>query len=226
MVNRFPFTTDGREEVKISDFSAFLRPGGELDQFVSHYLDPFVVQEGLGLEKHWNLRSIHNTRLSLNDDLLKQLDQLERVQNRYFSLEGELGLAYRVRAKQLSSTVTSFNLRDGNGHFSYSHGPLRWQSRRWPQGEEDTLSLNFASNELQLARKNYSGSWAWQRFLADGRLTYHENQLYFTYKLKEHEVSLELDTGRANPFERTLLTQLKLPATILQAGNVKNESKP
>ncbi len=217
--NRFPFVADARQEVRIGDFVEFLRPDGELDQFVATYLAPFVLS---GTDLRWQIRTVNGATLPLSQQLLDQLNRADIIRDRYFSADGRLDIGYRMRARRLNSGITSFNLRDGNGNFTYSHGPQTWQERRWPQESTDLLSLNFANNGLQLARNSYTGPWAWQHFVADSRVWEGDNQVQLTYSLKSFDITLELELDRrGNPFEPHLLSGLSLPGRIL-ARNVDN----
>nr|WP_283777888.1 type VI secretion system membrane subunit TssM [Sansalvadorimonas sp. 2012CJ34-2] len=222
LANRFPFANDVHQEVRLGDFVEFLRPQGELDQFVTTYLAPFVVPGNETSDHSWRIRPVNGATLPLSSALLKQLKQADTIRSRYFSADGSLDIGYRMRAKRLDSDITAFNLRDGNGNFTYSHGPQRWQERRWPQDPTDILSINFANNGLQLARSSYTGPWAWQHFVADSRSWEDDNQIQLTYQLKSYDVTLELDLDkRGNPFTQGLLTGFHLPGKILTGKSMQ-----
>ncbi|WP_281648364.1 type VI secretion system membrane subunit TssM [Parendozoicomonas sp. Alg238-R29] len=224
--NRFPFAKDARRETRLGDFVEFLRPDGELDQFINHYLAPFVVYSQERGNRHWQLRTVNGATLALNQGFLKQLAQADRISDAYFSANGDLDISYRMRARRLSSDITTFNLRDGNGNFSYSHGPLRWQERHWPQDSAEILSLNFSNSGLQLARNSYSGPWAWQRFMADSSLWEGNGQMQLTYGLKKFDITLELELDRrSNPFDPALLSSLSLSSRIITIPAINKVSK-
>ncbi|WP_461538343.1 type VI secretion system membrane subunit TssM [Spongorhabdus nitratireducens] len=217
LANHFPFIEDARREARLGDFVEFLRPAGELDQFTETYLSAFLLPGSETSDHRWRLRPVNNLILPLSSGFLAQLEQADKIQERYFSADGRLDISYRMRAVRLDSDITTFNLRDGNGNFSYSHGPQRWQERRWPLDTTDILSLDFASNNLQLARKSYSGPWAWQKFVSDSQVQERDSQLLLTYTLKSFDITLELDLDhRRNPFAPKLLSELRLPARILR----------
>ncbi len=216
LANRFPFARSARQEVRQGDFVEFLKPGGELELFVTTYLTSFVQQGDEFSGQKWRLKSVNGEQLSLSSSYLRQLEQVDRIREHYFSKDGQLDVRYRIRARRLDSRATSFNLRDGNGNFDYSHGPRRWQERTWPSSDSENLSLNFASNGLHLARTSYSGPWAWQRFVADSQLQGNGAELQLNYTLKSYEVVLDLEVDRrGNPFDPALVERLKLPGSIL-----------
>ena len=220
--NRFPFVNSARQEVRLGDFVEFLRPAGELDQFVTTYLTPFVYSGSETNSHHWQLKPVNGGTLALSPRLLRQLEQADAIRKAYFSTNGDLDINYRLRARRLDSDITSFNLRDDNGNFTYSHGPLRWQERHWPQTSTETLSVNFANSGLQVARNRYTGSWAWQHFLADSQQQQGNSQSQLTYSLKSYDVTLEIELDqRENPFATGLLTSLKLPNQIVAPAKVK-----
>ena len=219
--NRFPFAKDARQEVRLGDFVEFLRPQGELAEFVTTYLSPFVVPGNETSDHKWRVKTVNGATLPLNRTLLAQLERVDTIRDRYFSTDGSLDIGYRMRAKRLNSDITSFNLRDGNGNFTYSHGPQRWQERRWPQDPTDILSLNFSNSGLQLARNSYTGPWAWQHFVADSKTWEDDSQVRLTYQLKSYDITLELDLDkRGNPFAPGLLSDLHLPGQILTKPTV------
>ncbi|MRI32669.1 type VI secretion system membrane subunit TssM [Endozoicomonas sp. OPT23] len=216
LANRFPFASAARQEAREGDFVEFLKPGGELELFVTTYLKPFVEPGNEFSSNKWRLKSVNGEQLSLSNNYLRQLEQVDRIRESYFSQDGQLDIRYRIRARRLDSRSTGFNLRDGNGNFNYSHGPRRWQERSWPSSESENLSLNFDSNGLHLARASYSGPWAWQRFVADSKLQGNGAELQLSYTLKSYEVVLDLEVDRrGNPFDPKLTERLKLPGTIV-----------
>ena len=214
--NRFPFAASAKQEARLGDFVEFLKPGGELELFVTTYLTSFVEPGNEYSGQKWRLKTLNGEQLSLSSNYLRQLERVDRIRERYFSQDGQLDVSYRIRVRRLDSRVTGFNLRDGNGNFHYSHGPRRWQERTWPVGGTENLSIDFDSNGLHLARTSYSGPWAWQRFVADSKLHESGADLQLDYKLKSYDVVLDLDVDRrGNPFDPELTERLKLSGTIL-----------
>ena len=219
--NRFPFVNGVRQEVRLRDFVEFLRPEGELDQFVSLYLEPFMETGSEYGDPQWSLKQVNGKTLPLSSRLLKQLQRAERVRNVYFSSDGKPSLYFQIRVKRLDQRATRFNLRDSNGNFSYSHGPRLWHEGHWPLASSEGLAFNFANSGLQLARHRYSGPWAWQHFIADSEVREENGLLKLNYSLKSYNVTIDIDTDpnhRDNPFSPALLPGFSLPATILSKG--------
>lgn len=209
---RFPMSEQTTRDVQVSDFIEFFKPGGKLDKFTSEILSPFLDDTRSG----WQLKTVRGTHLGLNQTILNQLNKVRTLQESLFHSDGSMQISYRIRAKELTPKATEFSIRDSNGRFLYRHGPQLWQERRWPTLETEQLTLTMMNNNQRLWQKNYTGSWAWLKFMLDSQCWQNSDRIELSHSESNYSVQLEIALDRrANPFSRQLYKAIQLPEKIL-----------
>ena len=158
---RFPFDMQGRDEVVLADFIEFFKPHGKLDTFVQEYFSPFLQISYNRLQK----KVIDGRQLSIPDSLLDQLRQTQMIRRQFFGPTGQvMAINFKIRAVQMSSDVTGFEMKGNQLLFSYHQGPRVWKTISWPQATSDRqLNLVFYKNDRQLSNKLLNGEWAFFR---------------------------------------------------------------
>ena len=210
---RFPMSEQATSDVQVNDFIEFFKPGGRLDKFTTEILSPFLNDTRTG----WQLKTLRGTDLGLNRKTLNQLNKVKALQNSLFNADGSLQISYRIRAKELTPKATEFSIRDSNGRFLYRHGPQLWQERKWPTLETEQLTLSMMNSSQRLWQKNYTGSWAWLKFIFDSQHWQNGDRIELSYSESGYGVQLEVALDRrSNPFDQQLYRQIQLPEKILR----------
>ncbi len=209
--NRFPLEAGVVSETRIGDFIEFFKPKGTLENYEKNTLSPFLIETLPG----WRIKTFNDNKIQMTDEAIHQLNLVRTLRERLFSADGTLQIDYKMRARELTSDITEFSLRDNNGRFIYRHGPRLWQKRKWPVGEDENLTITMSNNNLKLARKNYTGPWAWFRFVFDCDQWQNGEKIVLKYAIKGYKAEFELALDRrGNPFSADLLNKINLPARI------------
>ncbi|WBA83898.1 type VI secretion system membrane subunit TssM [Endozoicomonas sp. GU-1] len=214
---RFPLVTDAGNDIQLTDFTVFFKPGGLLDDFAA-ILKPFLQTQPARQPGVWHLKTVKGQQLPVKGMLLQQMNHAQRLQQQLFNPDGTLQVNYRLRMLALSNHASEFSLRDSNGRFVYRHGPMIWQKRQWPGPEEEQINVTLSNDSVVLAQQQYSGPWAWLRFVFDGQQWQKNYHVDLLFGSKEYQTRLELELERGgNPFGPSLYDRIKLPGGIIRA---------
>lgn len=202
---RFPFNLLGRGEVSLDDFIHFFKPQGRIDQFVDQLLKPFVYWDSDVLK----LNEVEGKRLVVSKATLIQMQRARKIRNIFFGPTGqELRLTMAFKANSMSSTITTFEIRELGNIFVYRHGPRLWTEVNWPKiGINDHLSVRFYHGENRVAIKSYHGPWALFRMLFDGdnSATNDGSIRMLVYKLGDKSIVLDYTLRGSNLVINTAL---------------------
>ncbi len=101
---------------------------------------------------------------------------------------------------------------------NYAHGPRLWRNFTWPvRYAEVPLKSTFLNGELVVSTKEYNGQWALARFIYDCKISQNADGADYMLDCKQDGYSVQLllnYDGKVNPFDKTLLTKVKLPSKI------------
>ena len=204
---RFPLSAQAVNNSQLNDFIDFFKPKGLFDSYIGNVLQPFIVSTGTG----WRQKQIKGRRLSVSRYFLTQLNNVRTLKESLFSADGSLQIKYRMRCTELTPLATEFSLRDSNGRFIYRHGPQLWQERLWPSGETEELMTSMSDGNHKLFQQEFSGTWAWLRFVFDGQQWQNGERVELRYSHKGYDVKLELALNRRiNPFSPELYERINL----------------
>ncbi|MBX3249714.1 MAG: type VI secretion system membrane subunit TssM [Myxococcales bacterium] len=199
---RYPFDPRG-EDMALSDFTAFFKPGGVLWSFYDESLASAVPREGE--------RFTFASRLGRDGSadfvpaLPRFLEQAQAVSTAFFAAgAGEPAVDFDVRIRP-SPEVASVRLSVGGSSLEYFNGPEQWSRVRWPGDNPAagaTLEIRGAHGRNERLRRE--GEWGLFRLLEDARVeVLTERQLRARWTLPGHgvEIVVELRAVRSrSPF--------------------------
>lgn len=219
---RYPLHRNSRDELAMADFISFFKPQGNLHQFFTEYLEPFVDRRG-----RWSNRSIDNYSLGLSTAALAQLQRAADIRSIYFRESSDRpSISLELRPYNMAKNEARFMLdMGGDQRLTYSHGPKFWRTVKWSGGgDSQRVRLVFEDLTGAISDKVYSGPWAWFRMLDEAGITAaNESNIYWiTFRPEgrsasdsSRDVVLE---GKAssvhNPFRNELLGQFRCPETL------------
>ncbi|CAM3133733.1 type VI secretion protein VasK [Pseudomonas floridensis] len=213
---RYPFYAHSSSDVALNDFREFFRHQGVAERFFDNYLKSFVSGE----PGHYRLRSIDGFSLPMSRAYLDQMAGVHAIRERFLVGSTQEPLVkFKLEPYTLDSNVSRAEFRLGNQSVEYRHGPIVPVAFTWPTEVEDgraSLVLDRMAGRPVGIEKN-TGPWSLFRLL----------DLMQTEPLKGRDVLvLKADVGgmranylllsqrSANPFDMSVLRELRMPAQL------------
>ncbi|WP_461536323.1 type VI secretion system membrane subunit TssM [Spongorhabdus nitratireducens] len=215
IAGRFPFVAGAKQETDINDFIRILKPGGEFDSFYKTHLKPFIVNQ----DGKMQLASYDGQKMAITSKAMTQFGLLQAVQKRFFPTpDTKLNISYSLREAYLTPKATRYTLAANTEMLNYRHGPRVWRNFKWPvRYTEVPLQSTFYNGELQVSAQEFSGQWALARFMYACDISKNEDSSDYLLQCGQdsYQVQLLLNfDNRVNPFDKSLLTRIRLPEKI------------
>lgn len=211
LAGRFPFDPNAREDVSLSEFERFFKPGGALDAFYQQNLKPFIENQ-----LTWG----SDGEVLIRDDIREQLEAAQKIRDTFFSQQNGLGTQFAVEPVELSAGKRRSVLNLDGQLLDYTHGRSRTVHLVWPNsmraGVESKLTLVPDANDKAPRSISFTGPWAQLRLINSGQLTdvddgsfnvrFNVDGGYMIYR-----VSVDASD---NPFAGGLFSKFSLPETL------------
>ncbi|OKP01164.1 type VI secretion system membrane subunit TssM [Xenorhabdus eapokensis] len=211
LAGRYPFNPNAREEVPLSEFDRFFRPGGTLDAFYQQSLKPFVEN---------NLTTGTDGKMLIRPDVMKQLAVANRIRTTFFTPQNGLGTQFAVEPVSLTGNKRRALLNLDGQLVDYSHGRSNVARLVWPNsmraGTESQLTLMPAKSNQAPRSVSFSGPWAQLRLINSGKLTNVQPGFFdVRFSVDNGEMTYRIYVDESdNPFAGGLFSQFKLPDTL------------
>ncbi|MBI1422012.1 MAG: type VI secretion system membrane subunit TssM [Gammaproteobacteria bacterium] len=225
--SRYPIDRGARDDVNMSDFIEFFKPGGTIDKFTTAFVKPFIDDRG-----RWNNKGVDQYSMGLSADTLSQLNKAAMIKTIYFKDNPALPtMSFQMRPFDMNKTDERFLLEVGGKRISYSHGPKFWTTFTWSGNDENNrVRLIFQDiNDRQYSR-SYEGPWAWFRLQSEALIkqTSTPDTYLVTYSINDKNSSPGLPNQTAdhyisyqirpksinNPFSRDVLSTFQCKSHI------------
>ncbi|OTA19093.1 hypothetical protein Xbed_02649 [Xenorhabdus beddingii] len=211
LAGRYPFNPRATEEVPLSEFDRFFRPGGTLDAFYQQSLKPFV---------EYNLTTGTDGKMLIRPDVMKQLAVADRIRTTFFTPQNGLGAQFAIEPLSLTGNKRRALLNLDGQLVDYSHGRSPVARLIWPNsmraGTESQLTLMpDRSNQAPRAIK-FTGPWAQLRLINSGQLTNVQPGFFdVRFGVDGGEMTYRIYVDESdNPFAGGLFSQFTLPDTL------------
>jgi len=207
--NRYPFKEDAKQMVPLSEFERFFGYDGILANFYQQNLKIFIEN---------NLDVADSDKKLIRRDILKQLEQAEKIRRTYFSKQNGLGISFSIQPIAMSGNVRSGILNLDGQFIEYKHTRHKAVNLIWPNsmGSNIQSKLNLNGKDLRAKTLTYEGAWGLIKLINSGKLTnvnkdsfdvrFDLNGSYITYRIFIDEAD--------NPFTGGLFNQFSLPDTL------------
>lgn len=164
IARRYPVYSDARDDITLSDFTDFFRPGGTIDAFFQQYLAPFVTER----RGAYVPLSQDGTRALLSQETLAQFNRARQIREAFFPNKGPtLLVKYGVRPVFLAPNVLRATLDIDGNDIVYRHEAPRTYDMEWPsKGEASTVTVTLTPVDGRQTQVQRSGSWALFRFVS------------------------------------------------------------
>jgi type VI secretion system protein ImpL len=227
--NRYPLNTNSTEDINMSDFTEFFKPGGTIDKFATDYVKPFVAERA-----GWNNRGVDHYSMGFSSESLSQIRKAAMIKNIYFKSNPAMpSISFQLRPHDMEKTDERFILEVGGKRITYSHGPKFWSTFNWA-GNDETNRVRLIFEDLSDKQHSvtYEGPWAWFRLQSHANLTRTSTpDIYLvTYSVKDgsadgselarhdtqnHSISFEIKPKSVtNPFSHDVLDTFRCTSQI------------
>lgn len=215
IAQRFPIDASAQETISLSDFSRFFGPQGELQQFVQHYLQPFIDTSS----NQWQVKHHQALQLTVAPTTLDNLLRARLVQHMFFPTgTQQLQVNFSLQALAFEPIVKTLSLAIGNTKFTDSQTHNAIHLLQWPSDQSNHITLTLQDIDGKQLQTEKHGDWALWQLLQQTNLTRLNDTEHFSliFALAGSAVKYQLTADNAiNPFIPGILTQFKLPEKIV-----------
>ncbi|MBS9434332.1 type VI secretion system membrane subunit TssM [Photorhabdus hainanensis] len=211
LAGRYPFDPEATQDVPLSEFERFFRPGGTLDAFYQQNLKPFVEN---------NLTHSADGQQLIRQDVLEQLKLADRIRDTFFSPQNGLGTQFAIEPLSLTGNKRRSLLNLDGQLLDYAHGRGSIVHLIWPNsmraGVESQLTLIPDASGKSPRAISFTGPWAQLRLINSGKLTNVRQDAFdvrFTVDGGDMTYRIYVDESD-NPFAGGLFSQFRLPDTL------------
>jgi type VI secretion system protein ImpL len=212
--NRYPFSVNSPEEVRLQDFGLFFGPGGKMDQFFNNNLANYVNTNA----SPWQLQS-GTGRISVSSQALRKMQLAHEIQLAFFSQDGPMpSTNFDLKPTRMDPKTTHFMLNIDGQRINYSHGPLLSKSLKWPSASTfSQVQIQFSPETSIGGSRTETGEWAWFRMLDNSNIApgAGPEEFKLTFTLDDRWITYELKPRSAyNPFNLSHLRSFRCVSNL------------
>ncbi len=211
LAGRYPFNPEATQDVPLSEFDRFFRPGGTLDAFYQQNLKPFVEN---------NLIYGTDGEPLIRPDVLKQLTLANRIRDTFFTPQNGLGAQFAIEPLSLTGNKRRSLLNLDGQLLDYAHGRGSIVHLIWPNsmraGVESQLTLIPDVSGKSPRAIRFTGPWAQLRLINSGKLTsVRQDSFDVLFSVDGGDMTYRIYVDESdNPFAGGLFSQFTLPDTL------------
>ncbi|ESY74148.1 type VI secretion protein [Mesorhizobium sp. LNHC221B00] len=208
---RYPFASDGREEISIADFARLFAPGGVMDRFFAQNLAPLIDMTGQG----WTWRQDARSTRDLAKSTLKSFQAAAEIRSAFFPSGGSMpSVSITIAPFSLNSDADNAILNIDGQTVQSSQAGSAPSTVTWPNGTASgsaSLSLLPEMPGRDSALK-FEGPWALKRLLDKAIITANGANTEVRFVIGGRDVAYTMQTGPgANPFLLPALSGFSCP---------------
>ncbi|TPK96960.1 type VI secretion system membrane subunit TssM [Mesorhizobium sp. B2-4-12] len=208
---RYPFASDGTEEISIADFAKLFAPGGLMDRFFAQNLAPLIDMTG----QEWTWRQDARTSRDLAKSTLKSFESAAEIRSAFFPSGGSV--------PSVSITITPFSLNgdadnavldiDGqtvqSSQTGNAPGTVTWPNSTASASASLTLLPEMPGRDSAL---KFEGPWALKRLLDKATITANGANTEARFVIGGRDVAYTIQAGPGtNPFLLPALSSFSCP---------------
>jgi len=214
IANRYPFSPDSLEEVRLQDFGKFFGPGGRIEQFFTNNLKSYVNTN----TDPWKLKTgVQNVRVS--GQTLQQIQIAQAIKDAFFSSGGNLPhTSFTMTPVNMDENTQTFMLKVDGQRINYDHGPTLPQKLKWPGSDATSqVQIQFSPDTSQGGSRSKTGEWAWFRLLDESEIRddIGLGDLRITFRLADRWIVYDLSSSSTvNPFNLRQLRAFRCTSNL------------
>ncbi len=209
MLTRFPFRLEGPDP-PVDDFARLFGPGGQLDQFFTQHIRPYVDTT----QNPWRPIAPEGMPPVVSAADAQNFQRAARIRDAFYPGVGGGGLRFEIVPRGFDPNAQGMILEvEGTRTEITREGPFRPIALTWPARGGITLTFEPPSSRGVIA---YDGGWSALRLVLrpQSRLTAtrQPDRLNLTVSQGERTAEFELRTGSAtHPFGMSELREFRCP---------------
>jgi len=212
LASRYPFDPQQNEEVSINDFDHFFAPQGELNQFITQYLKPFIDTS----HPQWQPREMNGYVLPVSAEMINELIRANVISNMFFSEEADHShIEFSLQKINLDPIVANLQLTLGEVTLTDSQSTDSYTTFSWPQNNAKLTLNSIEGQHFELAE---TGVWAFFKMLQKVNVLVDSNDsasLQILFEVNGNSGRYVLKTqNQINPFSPGVLTGFNLTRKI------------
>ncbi|WP_192182787.1 type VI secretion system membrane subunit TssM [Mesorhizobium amorphae] len=208
---RYPFASNGTEDIAMADFAKLFAPGGVMDRFFAQNLASLIDMTG----QDWNWKQDARFGRDLSKSTLKDFQLAAEIRAAFFPLGGSV--------PSISLTFTPFSLHgdadqavldvDGQSVQSSQAGNTP-STVSWPNGTASSSASLSLTPEMpgRESAITFDGPWALKRLLDKAAITGSEDNMEARFVIGGRDVAYTLQAGSGPvPFLLPALSAFSCP---------------
>lgn len=218
----YPFSKHGAD-LSLSQLSGFFnRHNGQLWQFVTRDLNPFIYD----FKQHKQQRQWLGLSLGIDLDLLDTLRDADIITDGFFSADSEIPrINYQIKPTAKKSIAESF-LHVNGYEYRYRNEPEEWRHFVWPSrlNTHQARVTAMSSNTGHVATLKIAGDWALFKLIDNADITplsANSYRLNWPLQTRRGERLISDYKIKVKPssflFERQKLVDFSLPTSLFKA---------
>lgn len=216
ITQKYPVTSNSDEHISMTDFNLWLNPTGQLNQFVTQTLSPFVDTNSTP----WRLNTVAGAHLPLSIENLRAIEAAIEIAKQFYpSDKTQAQFNFDLNAKALSPNVKGYILNIHGNQMDYPNGLTSISNMLWPSAKPDTeyVKILFTLDNGKTAGFETRGDFALFKLLEKAQIekTKQPNQYLVTFHTQDAAVKYELLTHHgANPLAIDFTKTFTLPESL------------
>ncbi len=213
IAQRYPFDVAGTQDITIPDFNRFFAYHGVLNNFVEHYIKPFLDTS----KPEWALKESNNYVLPISTNVLNELIRANIVTNMFFAGESETSkIEFSLQKLSLDPIVGSLHLSIGEDSLVDTQNSDSFTHFTWPQPNAKLVLNSIEGKHYEL---DETGPWGFFKMLQKVNILLDEQDpasLQILFEVNGNSGRYLLKTENAvNPFTPGILNGFTLPDSIV-----------
>jgi type VI secretion system protein ImpL len=215
--SNYPFNLQANQTVNLDNFAAFYGPGGNLLQFYTTDLRPFLNTD----TAIWTAKTLDGQGLALTTDAIHffqtlNTDNLSRFPAGTQTLFSPFTLTVNALSTNLSDVILTLGNKTAHLNLTNSTSPVTF---RWPATQNNADNkITFVDRHQHKTELKFSGPWGVWKLFKRAHLTQNAKTGDWTGTLQDKQNALKFNVRFAdekNPFNLAQFKALTPPSVLL-----------
>ncbi|VEG90781.1 type IVB secretion system protein IcmF [Legionella spiritensis] len=210
--NRYPFEPNQPVEISLAEFDRFFAPKGTLNNFVNHYVKPFLDVS----KPQWQPKEHDGYIMPISNDIINELIRANVISNMFFPENSSKSkIDFTLQKINLDPVVASLQLTIGDIKLTDNQDSESYTFFNWPQSNARLALYSIEGAHYELEE---SGPWAFFKILQKVNVLVDNNDsasLQILFEVNGNSGRYILKTQNPiNPFSPGVLTGFNLNKEI------------
>jgi|GEM_PF-6691395 len=219
IANRYPLVSYAKKEISLEDFTKFFGPQGELMQFFSYYVKPFINTE----HAIWKPRAKDFLAMNIESEVLQQLQRANIIRTMFFDDVGKLSVNFFIKPAPIDNRSQNSLLAIDDQKIFHYMGSTKVSHLHWPKQASSHLASLKRINASRAKELHEEGAWAMFKLFA---LAEHETlrdtkHYMLTFNVGNQPLQYQITAEHAiNPFIPGIVDNFRAPDEIFRTARI------